>query len=125
MLLLVFQSYNTFFKDIGHKYGPESIEYKEKVDQFWNKYFRHYLNAENKLKLLEMDQTFGRLISGLRETDLLESTNIVVVSDHGMTQLHQNIFLGDFFDLGLIDLDKSVFGATSNIHPKNDQEVYN
>ena len=36
---------------------------------------------------------------------------------------NQTIFLGDYIDMNLIDLDKSIFSSVSNLHPKNDQNV--
>lgn len=43
----------------------------------------------------------------------------------GMVSLktNQTIFLGDYIDMNLIDLDKSIFSSVSNLHPKNDQNV--
>jgi predicted AlkP superfamily pyrophosphatase or phosphodiesterase len=72
-----------------------------------------------------MDQTFGRLISGLEDSYLLKSTNIILVSDHGMSSLFDNhsIYLGDYIDMNLIDLNKSVFSSVSNIEPKSLQDV--
>lgn len=34
--------------------------------------------------IVQVDQMIGRLVSGLRESGLLDRTNIIVVSDHGM-----------------------------------------
>lgn len=49
----------------GHHYGPESPEINEAI------------------RLL--DSLLGKLMEGLRKINLLEKTNVIVVSDHGMT----------------------------------------
>jgi len=51
----------------GHNYGPNSLEVNQSI-------------------ALE-DSMLGLVISGLKKINLLDSTNIIVVSDHGMTEL--------------------------------------
>ncbi len=50
---------------IGHRYGPDSPE----------------LNAA----LQAVDQNLSRLLAGLENRDMRDRTNLVIVSDHGMT----------------------------------------
>ncbi len=51
----------------GHQFGPDSPETNQAI------------------KLL--DQMLGLLIDGLRKIDMLDQTNIIVTSDHGMTNV--------------------------------------
>ncbi|KAK6184426.1 hypothetical protein SNE40_006900 [Patella caerulea] len=51
----------------GHKYGPDSQEYKDKV-----KY---------------MDGILGYMMRKLRDNKLWDSVNVIVTSDHGMTSV--------------------------------------
>ena len=50
----------------GHRFGPESTEVRD--------------------KLVEIDGHLGRLFAGLNAEGHLESTNIIVTSDHGMKE---------------------------------------
>lgn len=52
---------------IGHRYGPISPE----ID----------------IAISSLDSTLGKLISGLEEIHMRDSVNIILVSDHGMTQV--------------------------------------
>lgn len=86
----------------GHTFGPDSIEYKEKI--------------------IFMDSVFGYLLNSLERINILKNLNLVVVSDHGMAKtkgLDQFIFVKDYDGHNLIDFDKSVFGIVSNIFPKS------
>jgi predicted AlkP superfamily pyrophosphatase or phosphodiesterase len=51
----------------GHRYGPESAE----------------VNAA----IAKVDTALGSLIDGLKSRDMFDAVNIMVVSDHGMSQL--------------------------------------
>jgi predicted AlkP superfamily pyrophosphatase or phosphodiesterase len=70
----------------GHDYGPDSPQVLEAA--------RH------------LDQALGQLVSGVQTLGLLDRTNFVVVSDHGMSQLRENqtIFLDDYLDLSTVDV---------------------
>ena len=73
-----------------------------------------------------MDGIFGYLIQRLTEADLIDNLNIVVVSDHGMAELKQDFQVPLAEQLNLeatIDLNKTVFGAVSNIYPLNNNLV--
>lgn len=65
----------------GHDHGPDSPEVAEAVAL--------------------LDRTLGRLIAGLRRRGLLDSVNLIVVSDHGMasTDASRVIFLDDCVNL--------------------------
>ncbi len=51
----------------GHNYGPNSNEVNQSI--------------------MKEDSLIGKLFEGLRKLDLLDSTNVIVLSDHGMTEL--------------------------------------
>lgn len=65
----------------GHYTGPRSEKTKE--------------------ALLEVDGYVGQLVEGLKSRGLLEATNIIIVSDHGMARIEQEqvIEVGQFIDL--------------------------
>lgn len=54
----------------GHNYGPNSKE----VDQ----------------SIVQEDSLIGKIFLGLKKINLLDSTNIIIISDHGMTELSPN-----------------------------------
>ena len=66
---------------VGHNYGPDSQE---------------ILGA-----IATVDSALGLLVAGLEERSLLDRTNIIVVSDHGMIPTSQErvMFVDDYVDL--------------------------
>ena len=70
----------------GHRYGPDSDKIKEAIK--------------------EMDRTIGVLIDGLKERQLLDQANIMLVSDHGMTPIYSDstIYLDDYIDMGEVTM---------------------
>lgn len=56
--------------ETGHKYGPDSVEINN--------------------KLLELNDVLQRLFDKLQDNDLLDKTDIILTSDHGMTRTYQN-----------------------------------
>src|SRR4051794_18026617 len=70
----------------GHDYGPDSRE----VDAAMH----------------EIDSALARLVAGLRARNAFERTNIVIVSDHGMTPASpdQSIYLDDVVGAGDADI---------------------
>ncbi|RNA09245.1 alkaline phosphatase family [Brachionus plicatilis] len=89
----------------GHKYGPDSKEYMEKIGY--------------------MDSVFGYLLKRLDDIGLFQKLNIILVSDHGMANFAPNhyVFIKDYVNTDLIDMDKSVFHVVSNIFPKSDDKL--
>ncbi|KAL8884224.1 MAG: hypothetical protein Q9192_006895 [Flavoplaca navasiana] len=69
----------------GHRFGPNSTE----------------VNTT----LQDVDKMFGNLLEGLRERNLTEIVNVIVVSDHGMatTSTERLIQLDDLLDVDLIE----------------------
>ena len=71
-----------------------------------------------------MDKTLGYLIRRLKEAELLNKINIVIVSDHGMATMEsRTILIKDIVDTNLIDSKKSVYGIVGNIYPVNESVV--
>lgn len=91
----------------GHRFGPNSKEIKKKIE--------------------ELDQTIGLILDGLREIGKLDSINIMLTSDHGMTEMSpsRRIFFDKYVDTTTFD----IWDASTNlmISPKkgHKQSVYN
>jgi predicted AlkP superfamily pyrophosphatase or phosphodiesterase len=78
-----------YFSDVdhaGHDFGPDSPQLVAAA--------RH------------LDETLGQLISGIQALGLADQVTLVVVSDHGMSQLSDRrvIFLDDYIDLATVDI---------------------
>ncbi|MFA8342693.1 MAG: ectonucleotide pyrophosphatase/phosphodiesterase [Rhodothermaceae bacterium] len=65
-ITLYFDATDTY----GHKYGPDS--------------------PENAKAIALCDSMLGKLVNGLTEKQLISKTNIVIVSDHGMTNISKD-----------------------------------
>lgn len=65
----------------------------------------------------EVDEAIGRLVAGIHERRLQDVVNLVVVSDHGMTDISPErvIELRDFVDMGKVQVDFS--GAVAGLRP--------
>jgi predicted AlkP superfamily pyrophosphatase or phosphodiesterase len=59
--------------------------------------------------LAKQDAALGALLDGLAERGLMESTTLLVVSDHGMTETRRSVDLGD--ELAGAGLDAQVIGG--------------
>ncbi len=73
--------YTLYFSDLdnaGHNYGPDSIDLYPVIQK--------------------VDSEIGQLLDGLREREILDSVNVIIVSDHGMSQLSPDrlIYLDDY-----------------------------
>ncbi|MCX7514806.1 ectonucleotide pyrophosphatase/phosphodiesterase [Frateuria sp. STR12] len=82
----------------GHQYGPDSPQ----VDQ----------------ALRDTDQALARLIAGLRQRDLLEHINLIVLADHGMasTPLEHSVLIERELDLD--DVQVVSLGVLAGFNPK-------
>lgn len=87
----------------GHDHGPDSAEVNEAVRA--------------------TDAALGRLVEQLKKRNLYKSTNLVIVSDHGMAEvdISRTVLLDNLVDLGHIDLVTS--GIVVGINPKTGFEV--
>jgi predicted AlkP superfamily pyrophosphatase or phosphodiesterase len=65
----------------------------------------------------QVDEAIGRLTSGLHRLQLDSMANVIIVSDHGMTDLSTNriIVLGDYVDLNSVRVDAT--GAIAGLRP--------
>jgi predicted AlkP superfamily pyrophosphatase or phosphodiesterase len=65
----------------------------------------------------ELDEAVGRLVRGLHRLQLDDIADVIIVSDHGMTDLSTNriIVLGDLVDLKTVRVDAS--GAIAGLRP--------
>jgi len=82
----------------GHDFGPDSTE----VNQ----------------AMRDADAALGRLVAGLKQRQLFEHTNLVIVSDHGMTATSRDrlIYLDDL--VGSADADVVTYGILAGLNPK-------
>ncbi len=74
-----------YFSDVdhgGHDAGPDSQTVKEAIAR--------------------VDQAMNRLVEGLKARGILDSVNLVIVSDHGMARMNPRdvVVLDDYFDSG-------------------------
>ncbi|HTR41064.1 MAG TPA: ectonucleotide pyrophosphatase/phosphodiesterase [Pseudomonadales bacterium] len=65
----------------------------------------------------KMDQAMGRLMDGLHRLQLDDIANVIIVSDHGMTDLSKDrlILLSDYVDLSTVQVD--TWGAVAGLRP--------
>jgi len=84
---------------MGHLHGPDAAQ----------------LNTA----LAEVDTAIGALLDGIRAQQLQDSTNIVVVSDHGMTATDpsRQIYLDDLVDVSKLDFGWTGAYASFNALP--------
>ena len=72
---------------IGHKYGPFSNEVAEMISQ--------------------IDTYLGYLLSQLEHHGLLESSDLIITSDHGMMEQKETIYLADYVNTSYFDVYSS------------------
>jgi predicted AlkP superfamily pyrophosphatase or phosphodiesterase len=89
----------------GHSYGPDSLQVNE--------------------SLVTVDAALGKLVDGLRQRDLLDSTNLVLVSDHGMaaSSPERLVLLDQLTNLEHLDLVSSLVNIGINPKPGYEREV--
>ncbi|MEO9111100.1 MAG: nucleotide pyrophosphatase/phosphodiesterase family protein [Lacunisphaera sp.] len=83
---------------MGHKFGPDAPETGAAVQ--------------------EVDTAIARLLDGLAKRGLRETTNFVIVSDHGMTPVSPQrvIFLEDMMPLSTVQVES--YGPNGGVRPK-------
>jgi len=74
-------------------------------------------------KLVEVDQMFAKFISKLEDSELIDFIDIMVVSDHGMsdTDPEKVLFLDDYIDLD--DVEVTDVYPIGSIRPKNGTDI--
>lgn len=99
--------YFHFTDQVGHRYGPDSDETKEAIQY--------------------ADDLVGYLIQQLDKNGLRSNTNILIVSDHGMTEISRNkiIVLDEFIDADDIEMVSYSPVIMANVKGDNLEEVYN
>ncbi len=87
----------------GHDYGPDSMQ----------------VNAA----LLTVDAALGRLVEGLRQRGMFDDTNLIVLSDHGMsaTSAERVVLLDPIVNVEHIELVSAV--VNTGINPKAGYEA--
>lgn len=83
LVTLYFEAVDT----AGHRHGPDADETNAAIEQ--------------------VDAALARLVDGLRQRGRLETTDLVVVSDHGMAAVSPDrvVLLDDALDLDAVDVD--------------------
>jgi len=82
----------------GHKLGPDSPEVQKSIT--------------------EVDQAIARLLAGLEQRGLRDRTDLVIVSDHGMSPISPErvIFLEDLMDMATVEVEAT--GTYAGVRPK-------
>lgn len=98
--------YFSFVDGAGHRYGPNSQEVVEAIEQ--------------------ADSLIGYLIQQLKTFDLEDQLNLIIVADHGMSQLSRDriIYFDDYIDAE--DLDVYSWGTNFSIRGDDEtvQQIY-
>jgi len=74
-------------------------------------------------KLVEVDQMFAKFISKLEDSELIDFIDIIVVSDHGMsdTDPSKALFIDDYLDMSTIDVFDTF--PMASIQPKDITDI--
>jgi predicted AlkP superfamily pyrophosphatase or phosphodiesterase len=87
----------------GHFYGPDSIQVKNST--------------------VEADEAIGYLIDGLESRGMLKSTNIVLVSDHGMApMIPKTIYIDDLYPNITTKAKSFNYGVIMDVFPDDMSE---
>ena len=54
---------------------------------------------------------------------MLEKMNVLVVSDHGMAEMHKTYFLDEIVDENIVDKNRSVINVVSSLRGKTEADV--
>ncbi len=89
--------------DMGHTFGPRAPETAAAVK--------------------EVDQAIARLLAGLDRLGLRDSANLVIVSDHGMSETSpdQTVFLDDLMDMSKVRVEAT--GPYGGVRPNPGVDV--
>jgi predicted AlkP superfamily pyrophosphatase or phosphodiesterase len=90
---------------VGHDYGPDSMQ----------------VNAA----LVTVDAALGRLVEGLRRRGMFDDTNLIVVSDHGMsgTSAERVVVLDKIVKVDHTELVTAIVNVGINLKPGYEAEV--
>jgi ectonucleotide pyrophosphatase/phosphodiesterase family protein 5 len=71
-----------------------------------------------------MDVVVGYLLQSLKANNLIDKVNMLVLSDHGMTNaVNPPILVQNYIDLSLVNMNKSIFNYVSNIFPSSNDNL--
>lgn len=89
--------------DMGHRFGP--------------------LAPETAAAVKEADDAVARLLAGLERLGLRTGANLVIVSDHGMSEItpEQTVFLEDLMDISQVRVEAT--GPYGGVRPKEGVDV--
>jgi predicted AlkP superfamily pyrophosphatase or phosphodiesterase len=88
----------------GHGFGPDSAQYAE--------------------KMAEVDSVVGYLLNRLAASNLTDSTNMIILSDHGMANATgRPILVTSFVSSNLIDFNRSIFSYVSHVYAVDKTQV--
>jgi predicted AlkP superfamily pyrophosphatase or phosphodiesterase len=89
----------------GHSYGPDSMQVDEAI--------------------VSVDSALGRLVEGLRRNGTFDTTNLIVLSDHGMspTSPQRIVLLDEWVNTDHIELVSSIVNAGINPKPGYAAEI--
>lgn len=98
--------YFSFVDSQGHRFGPDSEEVTESIK--------------------EADNLVGYLVQRLKETQIWDTSNIIIVSDHGMTQVSRDriIVLDDYINPGDVEIISGSPAVMFNVKNGKKEEVY-
>ncbi|WP_196886654.1 ectonucleotide pyrophosphatase/phosphodiesterase [Aureivirga sp. CE67] len=101
--------YFSIVDSAGHKYGPNSDEVKNTISQ--------------------IDFLLGRLYDGIKEHELAENVQLIIVSDHGMSELSRDraVFYDDYIDTDEVSFNSNYtpVGTITVNDPAKKMEIYN
>jgi predicted AlkP superfamily pyrophosphatase or phosphodiesterase len=94
--------------DAGHEFGPNSKEVADSIK--------------------EVDDLLGEILTGIEKRGLMNQTDIIIVSDHGMSSVDGSrvIYLDDYIGEHMNDIqfyDLKNHGCTAMIHVKDPSKV--
>ena len=98
--------YFSFVDSQGHRFGPDSPEVVEAIQQ--------------------ADELVGYLIEQLKAKELWETTNIIIVSDHGMSDVSRErmVILDDYLNVDDIDIISGSPAVMMNAKNGKLNEIY-
>ena len=73
------------------------------------------------VKIREIDDSVGYLIKLLKDKNIYNDLNLIVVSDHGMAQMatRNTLLIQDYTNRNYINSTRTVYGVTTNLYPIN------
>lgn len=70
-----------------------------------------------------MDEILGYLVTLFIRENLFETVNMIIVSDHGMTEMKTTIIASSLITTSWVNSTKTVYGIVSSIWPAREDLV--